>query len=400
VAGQQKRSKLGVLFEIQPNGDERGIAYWRLEAARVSADVRQHGSLEERARHQAQAAAIARRTAAEEAARGTFRNLFEDYIADRAGKVRADQIGEFERILKVDLGKFASTLDLPAKEIMPHHIRQLLEPIWARGAKRQAAKVRSFLRASFAFGLAAEFSLGRSSGKTFGLSQNPVDAVLVPDESNPGTRALSDAELSHFWKTIEGSKGVGPIVAKLLKFVIATGGQRVEQVMREPWSSFNIDSKTLRLTDAKGRGSIRRVHVVPLSERAVSILEEVKLINGSYDWPWTTTGKQTISVTTPVHSIEKWSETKGIAHGVVIDKFTPRDLRRTCSQIMQRVGVDDRASDLLQSHGVSGVVAAHYRNDPLGYLPSKVAALEAFDLELDRIIKLPDSDRPSLIEKE
>ncbi|WP_147472377.1 site-specific integrase [Pseudomonas syringae group genomosp. 3] len=394
VAGQQKRSKLGVLFEIGPNSEESGIAYcllpiayWRSEAVRVSADVRQHGGIKELALHQAQAAVIAKRAAAERAARGTFRNLFEDYIVDRTGKVRADQVSEFERILKVDLGKFESTLDLPAKEISPNHIRELLEPIWARGAKRQAAKVRSFLRAAFAYGLAAEHSLGRTSGKSFGLAQNPVDAVLVPDESRPGTRALSEKELAHFWKTIESTAGVGPVVAKLLKFVIATGGQRVEQVLREPWESIDEDARTMRLIDAKGRGGVQRVHLVPLSDRALKILAEVREINSTVNWPWTTTGKQTISVTTPVHAISKWREANSaLSDQTVVEHFTPRDLRRTCSQIMQRARIDDRASDLLQSHGVSGVVAQHYRNDPHSYLPAKRSALEAFEAELERIL--------------
>ncbi|WP_210386407.1 tyrosine-type recombinase/integrase [Methylobacterium soli] len=384
--GPQKRVKLGVLFDIAPDGSERGIAFWRGEAGRVSAEVREHGGVKERAQHQVQLARAAERLAAEEAARGTFRHLFEDYIDNRRGKARDDQIAEFGRILKVDLGKFPAILDLPAKDVRPHHIRQVLEPIWARNAQRQAAKVRSFLRAAFAYGLAAEFSLGRRSGKAFGLEQNPVDSVTVPGTSNPGTRSLSEAELSHFWLTIEGANGVGPIVAKLLKFVIATGGQRIEQVMREPWESFDEKARTMRLIDAKGRGGIRRTHLVPLSDRAIEILKEVREINGSHQWPWTTTGRQTISVTTPVHSIDKWYEAKGAVAGAQIERFTPRDLRRTCSQIMQRAGVDDLASDLLQSHGVGGVVTKHYRNDPAGYLPAKRSALDAFEVKLAQIL--------------
>ncbi|UTL90716.1 tyrosine-type recombinase/integrase [Pseudomonas fluorescens] len=386
AGGSQKRIKLGALFDIAPDGSERGISYWRAEAERVSAEVREHGGLQERAHYQAQAVAAAAQRAAEEAARGTFRHLFEDYVADRRGKVREDQIAEFERILKVDLGRFPQLLKVPAKDIGPQHIRQVLEPIWERNARRQAAKVRSFLRAAFAYGLRAEHALGRASGKSFGLLQNPVDAVSVPDDSRPGTRALTEEELAHFWQTVETADGVGPVVARLLKFIVATAGQRVEQVMREPWSSFDEDARTMRLIDAKGRGGVRRTHLVPLTDAAMKILKEVREINPSSNWPWSTTGKTPISVTTPVHAIAKWRQTNGVLDGKDVEHFTPRDLRRTCAQVMQRAGVDDRASDLLQSHGVSGVVAAHYRNDPAGYLPAKRAALEVFDAELQRIL--------------
>lgn len=385
ASGAQKRAKLGTLFDLGPDGQERGIAYWRSEALRVSAEVREYGGLEKRAAHHAQRAAEAKRAADAEAAKGTFRHLWGDYVSDRRGKVREDQLRELDRILRTDLERFASILDTPAQEIRPHHIQTILTPIWNRGSKRQASKVRTFIRAAFAFGIAAEFSLGRTSGRRFGIEINPADAVTVPVLVAPGTRSLTENELAFFWNTIENTKGVGPIVAKLLKFVIATGGQRIEQVLREPWTSFDIDKKVMRLVDAKGRGGVRRVHLVPLSDLALDILKDVSVLNGRYEWPWTTTGKMPIAVTTPVHSIEKW-----LAHdtgrSMNIPKFTPRDLRRTCAQIMQRIGVDDRASDLLQSHGVAGVVAVHYRNDAASYLPAKQTALEAFSTELSRIL--------------
>lgn len=385
VGGAQKRKKLGTLFDIGSNGQERGIAHWRSEALRVSAEVREHGGLEERAAHHAERAAEAQRIADAEAAAGTFRHLWDDYVMDRRGKVRPDQIRELDRILQTDLGMFPHILNSAAHEIRPHHIRTILTPIWDRGSKRQASKVRTFIRAAFAYGIAAEFSLGRTSGRQFGIEINPADAVTVPVSTTPGTRSLTDAELALFWNTIEDTKGVGPVVAKLLKFVIATGGQRIEQVMREPWSSFDIDKKVMRLIDAKGRGGVRRVHLVPLSDLALGILRDVAALNSGSEWPWTTTGKTPISVTTPVHAIEKWiAGNSAVAEAV--QKFTPRDLRRTCAQAMQRIGVDDRASDLLQSHGVSGVVATHYRNDPSAYLPTKWVALNAFTEELKRLL--------------
>ncbi|MBN0287727.1 hypothetical protein JTM74_33145, partial [Pseudomonas aeruginosa] len=53
---------------------------------------------------------------------------------------------------------------------------------------------------------------------------------------------------------------------------------------------------------------------------------------------------------------------------------------------MQRHGVPDEQSDLLQSHGQSGVVGRHYRNSPEAYLPMKVQAMEAFDRALNTVI--------------
>lgn len=334
----------------------------------------------------------AERLAAVEASRGSFSDLFEDYIAGRKGKVRDDQIDEFKRILQTDLqGKHPQIMAMKARDIRPDHIRQLLEPIWNRGARRQASKVRSFLRAAFQFGMTAEHSLGRASRLSFAIESNPVDAVLVPDESTPGKRALPDGELRQFWNSIGQTEGVGFVMARLFRFVVALGGQRIEQVAREPWSSYDFEARTLRLIDAKGRGGVRREHLIPLTDRAVEILEEVRAVNGEHPWPWTSNGIQPFVTTSFAHAAADWCRSgHAVLDGKPIARFTPRDLRRSCAQLMQRAGVDDRLSDALQSHGQSGVVGTHYRNNPEAFMPQKLAAITAFEAALARVIDVID----------
>ncbi|GAB3376303.1 site-specific integrase [Azotobacter armeniacus] len=67
--------------------------------------------------------------------------------------------------------------------------------------------------------------------------------------------------------------------------------------------------------------------------------------------------------------------------------FSPRDLRRTCAQLMQRHGVSNDLSDLLQAHGQTGVVGKHYRNNPEAALPEKRRAIELFDKALAMVLR-------------
>jgi hypothetical protein len=53
---------------------------------------------------------------------------------------------------------------------------------------------------------------------------------------------------------------------------------------------------------------------------------------------------------------------------------------------MQKHGVDDRLSDLLQAHGQTGVVSRHYRNNPEAALPEKRKAIELFDRALAKAL--------------
>lgn len=399
-----RRLALGLLArKPRPGTEEQTLSELRAAALRVASAVADAGGLSrylELQAEEAESAAAERverqRLAGIEASRGTFADLFRDYIDSRRGKVREDQIAEFERILRVELeGHFPSILAMKARDVRPDHIRQLLEPIWERDAKRQASKVRSFLRAAFQFGLTAEHSLGRASRKTFSLSVNPVDAVLVPDESKPGIRSLSDAELRQFWITIERTEGVGQVMARLFKFVIATGGQRIDQIAREPWASYDLEAKTLRLIDAKGRGGVRREHLVPLTDSALEILAAVRRLTArlktdgeACKWPWTSTGRHPFVTTSFAHATADWCRSEhAVVSGKPVERFTPRDLRRTCAQIMQRHGVSDQLSDLLQSHGQTGVVSKHYRNNPEAALPEKRRAIELFDRALGAVLE-------------
>ena len=111
-------------------------------------------------------------------------------------------------------GEPVDVMAIKAKDVKPEHVKLLLKPIWDRGATRQAGKVRSFLVAAFNYGLRAEHHIDRSSQKSYGLEMNPADAVVVPNTSKPGERALTDEELKQFWRTITQIESVGPIMAR------------------------------------------------------------------------------------------------------------------------------------------------------------------------------------------
>lgn len=396
--GKAQKSKLGV-YRLTHRSVGLTLAELRDKARDLARIAAEHGDVkaylaEQDAQAEIQKAerqrllAEAERRQQIEVARGSLADLFRDYIDSRRGAVRDSQITELERVLRVELEeKNPVVAEMKARDVRPDHIRSILLPIWDRGSKGMADKVRAYLHAAFQYGLTAEHSLARTSRKSFALEMNPAAMLPKEHKSQPGRRALTDPELRQFWQTITETEGVGPIMARLFQFVIATGGQRIDQIAREPWASYDLEARTLRLIDAKGRGGVRREHLVPLTDRALAILAEVHRVNGNSAWPWTTTGKKPITVTSPVHAVADWLRSKHAAiNEQRIPHFTPRDLRRTCTQLMQRHGVDDRLSDLLQSHGQTGVVGQHYRNSPEAYLPEKRRAIDAFEGALSEVL--------------
>ncbi len=347
-----------------------------VEAARLKAD--------EEARERQHLADV-------EASRGTFGELFLDYIESLRVKATAGVVKELERLYQANmLAPHASIMAMKARDIRPEHILAILNPIWDRGAKVQADRMRSFLSAAFSHGLRAENAVGRSRAKSYNLENNPARLVDVEKVSAPATRALSDAELSKFWGTVETTEGVGQVMALLFKFVIATGGQRILNICQTTWDEYDLEVGTVRLIHRKGRGgqTMGRPHLVPLTERAVAILKRVKEINGCHPWPWTTTGKQHIVVSSPGHAIADWLKSEhAVIDGKQTPSFSPRDLRRTCAQLMQRHGISDQLSDLLQAHGQTGVANTHYRNNPEAALPEKQRAIELFERALAKVLR-------------
>lgn len=400
VEGKQRLIKLGAYrrtprelgFSL-PELREMASEYARIAAAHGDVKAyleKQREQENEQLKAQEQAATERQRLEEIEASHGTFKELFSDYITSRREKATEGVVKELERIYEVDLLQaHPNLMGLQAREIRPDHILAILSSIWKRGAKVQADRVRSFLVAAFNYGMQAEYAVGRAVDRVYGLSGNPASAVAVDKVSAPGERALSEAELQQFWKTIVLTPGVGPVISQLLRFVIATGGQRVFNLCQTTWSDYDIDACTVRLQHRKGRGgqTMSRPHLVPLTSRALETLETAITLNSVYPWPWTTTGKQHLSISTPTNAIQKWLRSEhAIVDGQKIPPFTARDLRRTCTQIMQRHGISDSSSDLLQAHGQTGVANRHYRNNPEAALPEKRRAINEFDRALTKII--------------
>ncbi|WP_374380951.1 site-specific integrase [Pseudomonas fluvialis] len=393
VDGGEEKLKIGV-YKASPRAAGLTVSQIRGKANEYAAIAAAHGSVKAYIEGQEAAAAAERaerqRLVEIEASRGTFGELFCDYIESRRGKATPGVVKELERLYQKNmLGPHPGIMAMKARDIRSDHILDILNPIWARGAKVQAERMRSFLAAAFTYGLKAENAVGRSSSKSYCLESNPATVVAVEKVSAPATRSLSEAELRQFWETIERTEGVGPIMALLFKFVIATGGQRIFNVCQTTWDHYDLQAGNMRLVHRKGRGgqTMSRPHLVPLTERAIAIVERVKEINGCHLWPWTSFGRQHFVVSSPRHAIADWLQSEhAVIDGKQIPSFSPRDLRRTCAQLMQRHGISDQLSDLLQAHGQTGVANLHYRNNPEAALPEKRRAIELFDRALARVL--------------
>jgi integrase len=212
-------------------------------------------------------------------------------------------------------------------------------------------------------------------------------------------RALRAEEVRAFYLGIDQVGSVEITLATFLRFCIATGGQRPEQILRVPWKDYDFDNRTFRIEDRKGRAGVR-VHLVPLTNRALDLLETLRPISGSYKWPFSFNGNRHLHPDSAKTAVVRFLASKQARiAGKPIPPFHPRDVRRSCKQLMLRANLAPHLADLLQNHAQGGLVGKHYANDPTAKLPSKWQAMNAFEAVLAGILTGSHRDTTALSEQ-
>ena len=274
---------------------------------------------------------------------------------------------------------------------LAYHVRKAWPKLWAtpidklttddllaivalpveHGHKRQAEKVRAYLRAAFAAGMKARHNAAALPAlRALRIIANPArDLTPIAGANRSRDRALSLSELRAYWHRIRKTAEHAA-----LRFHLLTGCQRVQQLARAKATDFNADSQTLRLLDGKGRRSEPRQHHVPIIPAA---LDAINAMQGGI------AGPHLFTLTGGVSGIDYSGLFKRV--GAIVDamlaadelpggRFTVGDLRRTVETRLADAGVSIETRARLQSHGLGGVQARHYNMHD--YLSETRAALE------------------------
>lgn len=318
-----------------------------------------------------------------ESQKGSFGELLNDYVRNLESGNKNSAYNVQNTFQKNICEARPSLLMTRACDITPHDILSILQPIWDRGAHHQHNRTRSYLHAAFNLALNSEFNAAHRPSKVYGLKSNLVSPVTHQTSVEKArTRALSPSDLKTFYLNIDQAKGVGIIVATMLRFSIATGGQRPAQILRAKWSDYNFEQRILRIEERKGRGG-HRVHLIPLTDRALELLRFIQPFSCEFDWPFTHTGDAPLALSTLKNAINRFLISD---NGRGIEHFTARDIRRTVKQFMLSNKVPRDHANMLQSHGQGGLVGKHYDNDPETSLPIKRATIQAFDKALSTLL--------------
>ncbi len=205
---------------------------------------------------------------------------------------------------------------------------------------------------------------------TFALDREVIDTNPAYRLPRPGTekakdRVLSEEEIRAIWSSLEG---MGPTVAGAWRLILLTA-QRPGEVSRMRWEDLRQEAggwtwvlpraymKNRRFFQKRDRSD---PHLVPISPQAQAEIEALRLINGGGEWVVASRehGKRLANLRP---SNQRLLDLTGIE-----PRFTPHDLRRTASTLMQKFGVDPAVIDRIQDHLDTASVRATYQRHGYG----------------------------------
>ena len=302
--------------------------------------------------------------------RGSVALLFERYVADMKAQGKTSY-KEVERALNRDaLPSLGSTVK--ANQIKPSDIKFILAKVIQRGSLVQANRLRSYLSAAFNYGILHDNDpVNLSSNVLFFLESNPArDIPKQKKAEKAGERHLSEDEIQSLWQKLEHAN-IHISIKLLIKLLFSTGGQRIKELLTSYWSDIDFDNAVWELSTTKNG----RPHVIPLNSLSLELLTELKSYTESSGRLFPKINERK-DYTGEVNHIPLDSVSQTIyrfCNNQKFEKFTPRDIRRTCKTLMGKIGISKEIRDRIHNHSLHDVSSRHY--DRYSYLEEKTHAL-------------------------
>ena len=335
---------------IDPKVQEQEIAQKLLDEQRVQNEIEQQKQMQ-----------------------GSIGQLSDFYLAHLKQEKGETHFCNVQKAFKKDLVMIDPATK--ASDITKTDIIRILHAITERGSLVMANRMRAYLSAMFQYGIFFDNSVEAVTKQTqFFIQMNPVLAVqkIIKNEKK-GERSLTEEEVRLFWYALDKS-GMSIFRINVFKLMLLTGS-RVEEMASLRWNEIDYAEKTITL--ASGRTKNKLVHIIPLNEIAFDIIKNNPKQHDVYLFP----------ADSNIEPLQVDGFSKAISRllkRTTIEKFVPRDLRRTFKTLTGKAGISKEIRDRLQNHALQDVSSQHY--DRYDYLKEKRVAMDIWNDYLANIL--------------
>jgi integrase len=298
----------------------------------------------------------------------TISALIEEYM-ERWAKPRKRTWKQDERTLKKEVElKWGNR---KAKDITRRDVIILLDGIVDRGSPIQANRTLACIRKMFNFAVSRDI-----------VVTSPCSAVKAPAPEKQKDRVLSESEIKSFWHGLHHPDAIiseEVVIALKLLFVTA---QRAGEVTNAQWKEFDFESGWWVIPMPKNELS----HRVPLSPKAINLLEHLHKMTGSSRWLFPSKKNDEITDKPIGDTVLCKAVARNFNPDIdvfKIEKFTPHDLRRTAASHMTAMGIQRLTVSKILNQVESGVTAVY---DRYSYDNEKKNALNAWSNKLEGLV--------------
>lgn len=253
------------------------------------------------------------------------------------------------RVLKrLEDNAFADLGHLTLDEIRPQQVIAVIRKIEARDALDVANRVKQAINASCRFAVQRGLATHNPAGDLQGI---------VKPRKIQHRPSLPRSELPQFLRDLENYDSKGRLLTKLaIKLLILTF-VRSGELRGARWEELDLKDKLWRIPAS--RMKMGNEHLVPLSDQAVEVIEEIRAISGRYEllFPSERQRSGEMSDNTMRRAIFKLGY-DGTQEGK--SKAVPHGFRATASSILNESGFNPDAIERQLAHQERNGVRAAY----------------------------------------
>jgi integrase len=301
--------------------------------------------------------------------------MFSDYFIEHK---KANSVNTILGLIKKNTD-FETNNNLQACDFTSDDARRIIYKVWNEGKRDGALSLKSGLSSMFKYGIDYDSGPERfGKPPLFNIKTNPIRDITLKHKSKPGSRWLNEDEIKQIWYTTD----IPTMLQNYFKLQISLGGQRIIELLHSNISEFNFKDRIFTIPKDRIKIVKRGDHVVPIGTIAETVYNQClqhRSANGFLFQAKTKT-KKPLAYSSLSIMLDEWLKSQD-----QIEKFTLRDIRRTCKTLMTKAGINPDHRDQLQQHFKKDVATINY--DRYDYLKEKRQAMQQWDKFLIELIK-------------
>lgn len=308
---------------------------------------------------------------------GSFHELCEAYLNFIKANRKPNTFKQYSAYYRTYIEPAFVPSDL-AQDVSLDKCKSIIFPVYTERSQSSASLVKKLLSSIMQFGIDMDHSpenYGKPSA--YHLTHNFVRDLKVGYQSKPRDRYLSEEEIEIVWH----SNTMPQHLKHFIRLNLALAGQRIAELLHSNETEFDLKSKLVEIPVVRVKNAKRGSHVVPMGPLAIQVYNQARKNrdqNGLI-FPSMTKNGGPLSVVILAIQLSSWLEKYK-----EVEKFTLRDIRRTCKTHMAKAEISKEDRDKLQQHFQSDVSTMNY--DRYDYLREKRQAIYTWNQYLNSLL--------------